>query len=74
VVRTLEGFGESTVLEFRTGIKRAGLIGDKTLVFNESAIGDSHIFRTPYSPADVFCDQVMKDACKAAGMRGVQFK
>jgi hypothetical protein len=73
VVRTLEGFGERTVREFRSGVKHAGLKGNKTLVFDESAIGGSHIFRTPYSPADVFCDQIMKDACKAAGMRGVQF-
>jgi hypothetical protein len=73
VVRVLEAFGEATVQEFRSGTKHAGLKGDKTLVFNESAIGDSHIFRTPYSPANVFCDQVMKDACKAAGMKGVQF-
>jgi hypothetical protein len=72
VVRVLEAFDESTVQEFRSGIKKAGLIGDKTLVFNEIVIGDAHIFRTPYSP-NVFCDQVMKDACKAAGMKGVQF-
>jgi hypothetical protein len=73
VVRVLEAFAESTVQEFRSGIKHAGLMGDKTLVFNERAIGDSNIFRTPYSPANVFCDQLMKDACKAAGMKGVQF-
>lgn len=72
VVRVLEAFDESTVQEFRSGRKKAGLIGDKTLVFNEAAIGDAHIFRTPHSP-NVFCDQVMKDACKAAGMKGVQF-
>jgi hypothetical protein len=73
VVRVLEGFDESTVDAFRRGIKDAGLLGDKTLVFNEAVIGDSHIFRTPYSPAIAFCDQVMKDACKAAGIKGVQF-
>lgn len=72
VIRVLEAFDENTVQEFRRGIKRAGLTGDKTLVFNEPVIGDSHIFRTPYSP-NVFCDQVMKDACKAAGMKGIQF-
>jgi hypothetical protein len=73
VVRVLEAFDESTVQQFRSGAKKAGLIGDKTLVFNEAVIGDSHIFRTPYSPPNVFCDQVMKDACKAARMKGVQF-
>jgi hypothetical protein len=73
VVRVLEAFDESTAQKFRLGIKQAGLLGDKTLVFNEAVIGDSRIFRTPYSPANVFCDQVMKDACKAAGMKGVRF-
>ncbi len=74
VVRVLEAFDKSTVQEFRSGIKKSGrLIGDKTLVFNEAVIGDSHIFRTPYSPPNVFCDQVIKDACKGAGMKGVQF-
>lgn len=74
VIRVLEAFDESTVQEFCSGIKKSGrLIGNKTLVFNEAVIGDSHIFRTPYSPPNVFCDQVIKDACKAAGMKGVQF-
>jgi hypothetical protein len=79
VVRVLEAFGEPTLQEIqryrqRTGLRYRGfLIIRETLVFNESNIGNSHIFRTPYSYDDVFCDQTMKDACKTAGIKGVKF-
>jgi Protein of unknown function (DUF1629) len=78
VVRVVEAFGESTLREIqqyreRTGFMYRGFRSDKTLVFNETIIGDSHIFRTPYSQADVFCDQSLKDACKGAGIKGIQF-
>jgi hypothetical protein len=79
VVRVLDAFGEKTLAEIRryrerTGNRYRGFIGDTTLVFNEEVIGDARIFRTPYSPGDVFCDQVMKDACASAGMKGVRFR
>ncbi len=79
VIRVLEAFGESTLQDIRryretTGLKYRGFSGDKTLIFNETIIGDSHIFRTPYSSGNVFCDQVMKDACKEAGIKGIQFQ
>jgi hypothetical protein len=78
VVRVLDAFAESTLREIqqyreRTGFRYRGFWGDKTLVFNETIIRDSHIFRTPYSQDDVFCDQALKDACKAAGIRGISF-
>ena len=77
VVRVLEAFGESTVQDMRryreeTGATYKGLLGDKTLVFNEDAIGDSHIFRTPYA-LDVFCDQNLKDAYKLSAIKGMRF-
>src|SRR5262245_54897964 len=66
VVRVLEAFGGSTLEEIRKSGGEAGyynLIGSReTLVFNESIIGESHIFRTPYHTA-VICDQILKDAC-----------
>jgi hypothetical protein len=78
VVRVLEPFAESTLREIeqyreRTGLRYRGFLGDKTLVFNEALIGDSHIFRTPYSRGNVFCDQSLKDACKGAGIMGIAF-
>jgi hypothetical protein len=79
VIRVLDAFGESTMQDLRrffekTGLKYRGFIGNKTLVFNETVIGDSHVFRTPYSWADVFCDQILKDACKHAGIKGMRFR
>ena len=78
VVRVLEAFGESSLEDIRryrerTGLKYRGFLRDKTLVFNEAIIGDSHVFRTPYSFMDVFCDQNLKDACKEAGIKGMRF-
>jgi hypothetical protein len=79
VIRVLDTFGEKTKDDIRryqekTGLKCRGILGDKTLVFNEAAIGESHIFRTPYSQDNVFCDQHMKDVCKKAGIKGIQFQ
>jgi hypothetical protein len=78
VIRVLDAFGEDTLQEIRryqekTGYRYRGFSGEKSLVFNEPVIGPSHIFVTPYSRADVFCDQGLKDACKAAGIKGVAF-
>ena len=77
VVRVLEAFGEKTLHEVqeyreRTGFRYMGFLNRREdILFDESAIGESHIFRTPYSWDDVFCDQCMKDACKAAMIKGV---
>jgi hypothetical protein len=79
VVRVLEAFGEKTLQEIRqyreqTGNKYIGLMsGSKNLVFNEATIGTSRVFVTPYSPRTCFCDQVLKDACNAADLRGLAF-
>jgi hypothetical protein len=54
-------------------VKEPDFLADKTLVFNEAIIGNSHIFRTPYSRGDVFCDQSLKDVCKGAGIKGIAF-
>lgn len=43
-----------------------------SFVFKEEAIGSAHIFRPRFLPR-IICDQAMKDACKAAGMRGISF-
>jgi hypothetical protein len=63
VVRVLDAFGDITLQEIRRHHMAA--------VFKENIVGDSHIFRTPYSVADVFCDQELKDACKRARIKGI---
>jgi hypothetical protein len=44
------------------------------LVFREDVVGDAHAFRMPYSRLTVICDQVLKDACKSAGLKGIWFR
>jgi hypothetical protein len=73
VIRVLDAFDQPTVQDLRTNRNRFPTLRDqRTLVFDETVIGDSHIFRTPYWP-DVFCDQSVKDMCRAAGMKGLRF-
>jgi hypothetical protein len=72
VVRVLDAFGDETLRKIR-GPGYRGFFGDKSLAFDESLIGTSHIFRTPYSRGAEFCDQSLKDACKVAGMKRVAF-
>jgi Protein of unknown function (DUF1629) len=79
VVRVLDAFVQGTLEDIptyreRTGLIYRGFLGDTTLVFNVDMIGASHVFRTPYSFMDVFCDQSLKDACKHAGIKGIRFR
>jgi hypothetical protein len=75
VVRVLDAFAEPTrqqLAERNTKIFK--LRDDRALVFDEQAIGSARFFRTPYMLPLVFCDDGVKQACKAGGMRGVRFK
>jgi len=49
------------------------LAGGANLVFKEDVVGAAHIFRLAHLKPAVFCDQQIKDACKAAGLKGVSF-
>lgn len=61
--------------DFRTGqdIKIYNLVGGASLVFRQDMVGKAHVFRTPYI-GKIFCDEVLKSACKAAGITGTYFK
>jgi hypothetical protein len=50
------------------------LAGGANLVFREDVVGAAHIFRLAHLRPASFCDQQIKDACKAAGLKGVHFK
>lgn len=81
VTRILKPFGEPTLQAIekerqRTGTARVFLYSStvlRSLQFDENIVGESHIFITLFGSEVRFCDQVMKDACKAAGIRGVRF-
>ena len=60
--------------DYRTGkdVKIYNSSGRRHLNFHEEIVNGSHIFRTPYSVA-IFCDDVLKTACKMADVKGVWF-
>jgi hypothetical protein len=44
------------------------------LRFKHDVVGGAHLFHVvDISSRTVYCDQVMKDACKAAGLKGIRF-
>jgi len=74
VVRVLEAFDEQTSQRLRQNrLKFPSLRTARLLYFDAVAIGKAHIFRTPYWIPDIFCDQIVKDACKRAGIKGLRF-
>ncbi len=50
------------------GGKYYSLGGGVSLAFRPEAVGDAHVFRTPYSGNVVFCDAKLRGAVIAAGM------
>lgn len=49
------------------------LMGGANLIFKDDIVEDHHIFRlTPLRTAN-FCDNQIRDACKAAGLKGITF-
>lgn len=47
---------------------------DATLLFNESVVGTSHIFRMKYREPTIVCDDQIKQACKSAKLTGISFR
>jgi len=44
------------------------------LRFGDEIVGPAHSFRVVQLPDEVYCDDFMKAACKAAGVKGVSFR
>jgi|EndMetStandDraft_5_1072996.scaffolds.fasta_scaffold115293_2 hypothetical protein len=77
IVRKLDVIDEEKsnveILEDGTDFRRYSGMAVSSFVFREEAIGSAHIFRPRFLETRVICDQTMKDACKAAGVRGLSF-
>jgi len=73
VTRTLDAIGQETakVIDhyFEWRGRSSNIVLREELSFQQSKIGDAHIFRIPYCRGQVFCDQHLKDACRAAGLK-----
>lgn len=76
IVRKLDVINEEKsnvkVLDDGTDFRRYDGMTNSSFVFREEAIGSAHIFRARFLER-VVCDQAMKDACKAAGLKGLRF-
>jgi hypothetical protein len=48
--------------------------GGVSVVFREDVVGHAHILRLAFLQPEVVCDQVLKDACMAADLKGIVFK
>ena len=78
VVRVLdaldEGQSETTNRVADDGSKYYSGVTISKLVFRESVVGNSHVFRLKFFDAVVMCDQDLRAACKAAGLKGISFR
>lgn len=77
IVRRLDVIDEEKsiveVLDDGTDFRRYDNMTISGYAFREEAIGSAHIFRPRFLEQWIICDQAMKDACKAAGVRGLNF-
>jgi hypothetical protein len=55
------------------GQKRYLLNVPMRLVFREDVVGPAHVFRMAFRDVTVICDQTTKDACRQAGLKGIDF-
>ncbi|MES5481316.1 DUF1629 domain-containing protein [Bradyrhizobium sp. INPA03-11B] len=49
------------------------LAGPVRLIFREDVVVTAHVFRMRFMEVTVICDQTMKDACRQAGLKGINF-
>jgi hypothetical protein len=76
VVRILDAVDEMASrlrIYDKQGRKTYSLVGGASLVFKEDVVGPAHVFRMAYMEPAVICDQLLKDSCKAAGLKGITF-
>jgi len=77
VIRVIDAIDEEKtrgeILNDGTESRRYDGMRRPSFAFKEEVVGSAHIFR-PRFWGDIVCDQAVKDACKAAGIRGIGFR
>jgi len=77
IIRVLDAIDEEKsnveILYDGTDFRQYDNMAISSVVFSEEAIGSAHIFRPRFLETRIICDQAVKDACKAAGVRGLSF-
>jgi hypothetical protein len=77
VVRVLDALEESASkveIGHEADGKRYSFVGRTSLIFKEDVIARARIFRMAHMEPTIICDQQLKDACKTAGLKGIQFR
>lgn len=85
IVRVLDALDEqaSTLRvrfekDYDTGedVKIRSLLGPVKLVFNDEIVGSAHVFKQVCLSigAGAICDEILRQACKDAGLSGIQFQ
>lgn len=78
IVRVLDALNEeeSTVITTADGHgqKMYQLLTGNPLIFKNEVVGSHHIFRMKYAEPTVICDEEVRLACKAAGLKGTSFQ
>jgi hypothetical protein len=78
VVRVLDALNEAEsevrVSANDRGEKVYDMMGMEKWIFNEDIVGSHHIFRMNFHEFTIICDDALRDACKAAGLKGWSFR
>ena len=78
VVRVLDSLDEEkSEIRIKTadnGSKVYGFSGRVCFVFKEDVVGSAHVFRMKYAADVVICDDDLKRAYKASGLKGMRFR
>jgi hypothetical protein len=78
VIRILDAVDEKTssitILSDAQGEKKYKLAGGAKIAFRTDITGSAHIFRLSHLTPAIFCDARFKSACKAAGLKGINFR
>jgi hypothetical protein len=73
VMRVLDALDESASRPANGAGNAYFPTGGAKLVFNDWMVGSAHVFRMARAEPWVICDQVLRDACRQAGLKGIQF-
>ena len=77
VLRVLDALDESSSnIEVKSyeGGKRYSFQVPQRLIFRDEVVGTARIFRMANSETTIICDDILKEACRAAKLRGARFE
>jgi len=73
VIDALDEFASDVEIEHRNGQKAYSLLKSNRRIYNSDLVGSAHIFRMEHLRSCIVCDDVFRDACKAASLKVLRF-